>query len=216
MTKKSAADGFDLPLAAGLLGEPKFIIYKITNKKTKQAYIGLTSQGLRVRSMILMSIDPGLSGAVCFFGSGTILELLDIPTLPDGASNRQVDIMALCRRIDKHKPTHAIIENVQPMPSIPGANGIRRGMGAASSFRFGFAVGQARALVTCYGLEVRLVHPQSWKRWAGLKGPDKEQSRQKALVLMPSAARWLPLKKDHNKAEALILALYLTDTLGML
>jgi crossover junction endodeoxyribonuclease RuvC len=165
--------------------------------------------------MDLIAIDPGLSGAVCFMKSGSVVDLIDAPTLPDGA-NRQLDIMALCRRIDKHQPTHAIIENVQPMPSIPGKDGARRGMGAASSFRFGFAVGQARALVTCYGMEVRLVHPQSWKRWAGLKGPDKEQSRQKALLLMPSAAKWLGLKKDHNKAEALLLALYLTDTLGML
>lgn len=166
--------------------------------------------------MILMSVDPGLSGAVCFFGNGVLLELLDIPTLPDGASNRQVDVTALCRRIDKWAPTHAIIENVQPMPSIPGADGLRRGMGAASSFRFGFATGQIRATCTCYGMEVRLVHPQSWKRWAGLKGSDKEQSRQRALALMPTAAKWLPLKRDHNKAEALILALYGADTLGFL
>lgn len=138
-----------------------------------------------------------------------------MPTLADG-SNRQLDIPALCRRIDKWAPRHAIIENVQPMPSIPGANGVRRGMGAASSFRFGFATGQARALVTCYGMEVRLVHPQSWKRWAGLKGPDKEQSRQKALAMMPAAAPWLTRKKDHNRAEAILLALYALDTLGFL
>lgn len=49
MTIKSAADGFELPPAASLFGEPKFIIYKITNKKTKQAYIGLTSQGIKPR-----------------------------------------------------------------------------------------------------------------------------------------------------------------------
>lgn len=140
----------------------------------------------------------------------------DMPTLPDGAANRQVDVMAICRRIDKWKPRWAIIENVQPMPSIPGADGVRRGMGAASSFRFGFAVGQIRAVAVCYGMEVRLVHPQSWKRWAGLKGSDKEQSRQRALELMPPAAPWLGLKKHHNKAESLILALYGLDTLGML
>ncbi len=165
--------------------------------------------------MDLMAADPGLSGGLCFVQGGKVVELLDMPTLPDG-SNRQVDVMAVCRRIDKWKPKHCIIENVQPMPSIPGADGLRRGMGAASSFRFGFAVGQIRAVAVCYGMEVRLVHPQSWKRWAGLKGPDKEQSRQKALVLMPSAAPWLGLKKHHNKAEALLLALYGLDSIGML
>lgn len=165
--------------------------------------------------MNLMAADPGLSGGLCFVQDGKVVELLDMPTLPDG-SNRQVDVMAVCRRIDKYKPRFAIIENVQPMPSIPGANGIRRGMGAASSFRFGFAVGQIRAIAACYGMEIRLVHPQSWKRWAGLKGGDKEQSRQKALELMPEAVRWLPLKKDHNKSEALLLSMYARETWGML
>lgn len=165
--------------------------------------------------MNLMSCDPGLSGGLCFVKDGTVVELLDMPTLPDG-SNRQVDVMAVCRRIDRWKPKWAIIENVQPMPSIPGTDGVRRGMGAASSFRFGFATGQIRAVAACYGMELRLVHPQSWKRWAGLKGPDKEQSRQKALELYPGAQPWLGLKKHHNKAEALILALYGLDTLGML
>lgn len=45
---------------------------------------------------------------------------------------------------------------------------------------------------------------------------DKEQSRQKALELMPSAAKWLQLKRHHGRAEALLLALYGLDTLGML
>lgn len=165
--------------------------------------------------MDLMAVDPGLSGAVCFVKDGSIVEIMDTPTLADG-SNRQVDVMAICRRIDKYRPRIAIIENVQPMPSIPGADGVRRGMGAASSFRFGFAVGQIRAVAVCYGMEVRLVHPQSWKRWAGLKGSDKEQSRMKALELVPSAVPWLGLKKHHNRAESLILALYGIDTIGML
>lgn len=165
--------------------------------------------------MDLIAVDPGLSGAVCFIKNGAVVELLDMPTLPDN-SNRQVDVMAICRRIDKWNPRHAIIENVQPMPSIPGADGVRRGMGAASSFRFGFATGQIRAVVACYGMEVRLVHPRSWKRWVGLVGPDKEQSRQKALELMPSAAKWLPLKKHHGRAEALLLALYGMDQMGFL
>ncbi len=167
------------------------------------------------RIVNLMSCDPGLSGAICFMNGGQIVELIDTPTRPDG-SNREIDILAVCRRIDKHKPTHAIIENVQPMPSIPGPSGVRRGMGAASSFRFGFATGQIRAVAACYGLEVRLVHPQSWKRWAGLKGSDKTQSRMKALELMPSAVPWLGRAKDHNRAEALILALYGLDSIGML
>jgi crossover junction endodeoxyribonuclease RuvC len=165
--------------------------------------------------MDILAVDPGLSGALCFMKDGEIVEVLDTPTISDG-SNRQVDVMAICRRIDKWAPRYAIVENVQPMPSIPGANGLRRGMGAASSFRFGFATGQIRATVACYGMNLRLVHPQSWKRHFGLKGPDKEQSRQKAIELCPYLAERLKLKRAHNSAESILLAIYGKDTLGML
>ncbi len=163
----------------------------------------------------LLAVDPGLGGGLCFMVDGAIVEVMDVPTLPDG-SNREVDVLAICRRIDRWKPRHAIIENVQPMPSIPGAGGVRRGMGAASSFRFGFATGQLRAVVTCYGMNLRLVHPRTWKKWAGLQRPDKEQSRQLALQLVPEAAQWLGRKKDHGRAESVLLALYGKETLGML
>lgn len=163
----------------------------------------------------ILACDPGLSGALCFMIEGSIVDVMDVPTAEDG-SNRQVDVMAVCRRIDQWKPRHAIIENVQPMPSIPGPGGVRRGMGAASSFRFGFATGQLRAVCVCYGLNLRLVHPRTWKKWAGLQGPDKEQSRQLALQLVPDAARWLSRKKDHGRAESVLLALYCKETLGML
>lgn len=165
--------------------------------------------------MNLIAVDPGLSGAVCFMRDGELLDVQDVPTLPDN-SNRQVDIPRICRWIDKWSPEYAIIENVQPMPSIPGADGLRRGMGAASSFRFGFAVGQLRATAACYGLKVRLIHPRVWKLHFGLKGPDKEQSRQCALRLLPTSEPYLARKKDHNRAESILLALYAADTLGFL
>jgi len=166
--------------------------------------------------MNILAADPGLSGGLCFMQGGVVVEVLDMPTLPDGASNRQLDCMAICRRIDKWKPRIAIIENVQPMPSIPGADGVRRGMGAASSFRFGFAVGQIRAIAVCYGLEIKLVTPGVWKRYYGLKGPDKEQSRQKALELIPGTVQWLGRKRDHNRAEAVLLGLYGAERRGFL
>jgi hypothetical protein len=41
-----------------------------------------------------------------------------------------------------------------------------------------------------------------------LPGRDKEKARQKALALFPQAAPWLTRKKDHQRAEAMLLALY--------
>ena len=146
---------------------------------------------------------------------GAVAEAVEMPTMSDG-SNRQVDIRAVCRLIDRWAPKYAVIENVQPMPSIPNAMGVRRGMGAASSFRFGFAVGQIRSAAVCYGMELRLIHSRVWKAHYKLVGPDKEQSRLLAIELCPKLAHVLAKKKSHNVAEAVLLALYALDSIGML
>jgi hypothetical protein len=89
-------------------------------------------------------------------------------------------------------------------------------MGATSAFRFGFACGQIRGCVQSYQIKCRLVHPISWKRHFELKGSDKEQSRQMAIKLLPASAESLKLKKTHNRAESLLLALYGADQLAFL
>jgi len=168
--------------------------------------------------MIFMAIDPGMSGGICFMQvEGAFREVLFAAELPvcDDGSNRQIDVPVLCDWIEKYDPAHAVIENVQPMPSIPGADGARRSMGATSAFRFGMAIGQLRAVVQVYEVPIRLVVPRVWKKHFGLIGPNKEQSRQLAISLLPGAAHFLTLKKHHGRAEAMLLALYVTDKMGM-
>ena len=53
-----------------------------------------------------------------------------------------------------------------------------------------------------------LVAPQSWKARFGLRGPDKDQDRLCALRTVPSAAHYLERKKDHNRADALLIAVF--------
>lgn len=162
---------------------------------------------------IIVGIDPGLSGAAAALqgadsdGPEFIMDAIDLPTMEDGSKN-QIDDMALRRWLLMINPTKVIIENVQPMPSIPGAGGVRRSMGSASSFRFGVAVGQARATVRGLSIEPEFVHPQVWKRWFDLKGGDKEGSRQLALTMWPVSAYLLKRKMDHQRAEAMLIAKY--------
>lgn len=169
--------------------------------------------------MILIGIDPGLRGAACAlcndFGSVAFLDVIDLPTLPDG-EKRQIDGAALGAWLEKIEPDHAFIENVQPMPSIPGPAGDRRTMGAASSFRFGMACGQIRGVVVAYQIPLTLTVPRVWKRHFNLKGPEKEKSIMKAISLLPKIRPFLQRRKDDNRAEAALLALYGFDKLGML
>lgn len=165
--------------------------------------------------MVILGVDPGLSGAcaaihVPDMGNPEFIEVIDAPIIADG-NQRQVNCEALGRWFEKIAPDACLIENVQPMPSVAGPGGQRRSMGATSAFRFGFACGQIRGCVQSYQIKCRLVHPVSWKRHFELKGPDKEQSRLLAMKLLPACADSLKLKKSHNRAEAILIALYGAD-----
>jgi len=52
--------------------------------------------------------------------------------------------------------------------------------------------------------------PNEWKQKMGLAGKDKEVARQKALKLFPRCGD-IKRKKDHNRAEAILLALYVRN-----
>ncbi len=160
---------------------------------------------------MIVGIDVGINGAAAAFcpadteGPEFISDAIDLPTMPDGTKN-QIHELSLCRWLQAVGATHAVIENVRAMPSIPGNDAVRRSMGAASAFRFGVAAGQLRAVVRMFGIEPEFVEPSVWKRHFRLKGPDKEQSRQLALELWPLSGYLLRRKMDHQRAEAMLIA----------
>ncbi len=169
-----------------------------------------------------MSVDPGINASAALLRRDwnrhgrfdyRILDMVDLETCEDG-TNRQIDVAALGALIERWNADHAVIENVQPMPSIPGPDGLRRSMGAASAFRFGMAAGMIRATILAYEIPLTLVHPISWKRHFGLKGPDKQQSAPCLLQYCPEAAQFITLKKHHGRAEAGLLALYHAQKTG--
>ena len=160
--------------------------------------------------MIIIGIDPGINGAAAALwpadsdGEEFISDAIDLPTMPDGKKS-QIDDVALARWLTLTGATHAVIENVQAMPSIPGKDAVRRSMGAASAFRFGMAAGQIRSTCRVAGLEVILVHPQTWKGVFQLSS-DKEESRMMARAIWPGVRHLLERKKDHQRAEAMLIA----------
>jgi crossover junction endodeoxyribonuclease RuvC len=153
--------------------------------------------------MRVLGIDPGLEGAVCFFdssyslGGGRRWVTRDLPTAGEKAQ-RRINVAALRDFINEWRPQHAFIELAQAMPR----------QGVSSSFRYGRGVGAIEATVACCGVPVTYVTPQTWKKHFGLKGPDKEKSRARALQLAPELGTALARKKDHGRAEAALIALY--------
>ncbi|HEY6022496.1 MAG TPA: hypothetical protein VIY48_22320 [Candidatus Paceibacterota bacterium] len=147
----------------------------------------------------ILGIDPGLEGAVAVLDSEQPDHVVtdDLPTVGLG-TKRCIDEWALHRWLAVNNADHAFIEYVSAMQH----------WGAGGSFRFGMSFGTLRAVVALHGIPYTLVTPVKWKKYFGLAGGDKEGSRQRALQLYPKSAQAFERKKDHQRAEAALIATY--------
>lgn len=147
--------------------------------------------------MILVGCDPGLTGAACAFDVMTgPIDLVDLPIIPDG-KGKQVDVLAFTQWLHRVNAARVVIEQqwVRPID------------GAVGAFRAGVTFGQLRATVQVNGIALSMVAPARWKAWLELSS-DKEQSRLVAIAKFPSFEDRLSRKKDHNRSEAVLIALW--------
>ncbi len=73
--------------------------------------------------MLIIGIDPGISGAICFFENGQVKEIINMPVMADGKKNkRQINgpqtYNEILRRIKNYpkKDITVVIETVSAMP----------------------------------------------------------------------------------------------------
>jgi hypothetical protein len=162
-----------------------------------------------VSSPLFIGIDPGLTGAIALIGRG-LVEVEDLPVCDRpraGAISQWLDavrLAALLRawsvRFDfALRAVSVVIEQPRPMPQMPSTT-------SASLFD---TVGAIRGVIaTRQWANVLHADPKAWKRGYGLKADDKRASIDCARRLYPSAAYALARAKDHNRAEAILLAHY--------
>lgn len=163
--------------------------------------------------MIHIGIDPGLSGAIAIIRSSQDILFYDTPcvTVKVGKSMKSQMDAAACRALLQgyvDQEPMVIIEKVSPMPSF-NRDGVeeRRTMGVTSAFNFGMGYGIWIGICAALLIPYQLVHPRTWK--AELMrdmGKEKDASRIKAMQLFPWSAKNLMRKKDHGRADALLLA----------
>ncbi len=164
---------------------------------------------------ITIGIDPGLSGALATLVDGEPGPILDMPTFHNGTAN-EVDAFALGAFIRKTRSEHpgafftVCIEKVRAMPST--GDGPRRTMGSQSSFNFGDGFGQVKCAFRVLGIEPVFVESRTWKKRFALIGANKDESRVLTLLRFPSVADHLRRKRDHGRAEALLIALWADST----
>jgi crossover junction endodeoxyribonuclease RuvC len=150
--------------------------------------------------MIVLGVDPGLSGGIAILEDQTIHLLADMPIHRVGhgkATRPELDMHGLCALLARHRVEHVVIEQV----------GARPGQGTVSMFRFGYAAGALYGAATALGLPVSFAQPKAWQRFCGI-GPHPDEARRRASQLYPAAASQLNRKVDANKADALLIGRY--------
>jgi Holliday junction resolvasome RuvABC endonuclease subunit len=146
--------------------------------------------------MKVLGVDPGVTGAYALLSpSGAAPIVDDLPVV-----GNQINAGEWRRILTRLAPDAAVVELVHSMPK----------QGLASTFRFGVACGIIRGVLLGAGVPIIDVTPNVWKKYFRL-GSDAEQSRALACRRFPSLSG-LARKKDHNRAEALLIALWKLET----
>ena len=159
--------------------------------------------------MLIIGIDPGVSGSICFFKDGQILDVIEMPTMNEGKKNKkQVNgsqiYNEIVKRIDKDvvSNTRVVIEHVTAMP----------GQGVTSMFNFGQSFGILKGICSAMQLPMYFVRPAKWKKYFNLINSEKDASRTKAIEIFPYFSSQLSKKKDSNKADAILIASFYYET----
>ena len=159
--------------------------------------------------MLIIGIDPGISGSICFFEDGKILEVIEMPVMIDGKKNKkQVNGAQIynefSKRINKKQDdeVRVVIEQVSAMP----------GQGVTSMFNFGQSFGILKGICSAMQLPMFFVRPAKWKKYFGLINSEKDASRTRAIEIFPYFSAQLSKKKDNNKADAILIASFFFET----
>lgn len=175
--------------------------------------------------MMVYGFDPGVTGAIALVSTSGIAEVADIPvtTISGAASvSRRIDARALRNLATQMltrvaRPAGEIFEGStyeMACEAVHARVGDRNSMQSQGSLMR--SLGAIEALCDVMGHPAVLVPPQTWQTFYGLLGKFQEQrghgdlpaAVQLAAKLYPALAGQLQRVKDHNRAEALLIARY--------
>ena len=159
--------------------------------------------------MLIIGIDPGISGSICFLEDGIIKDVIEMPTMTEGKKNKkQVNGSQIYNEISfkiktyEKKNIKVVIEQVSAMP----------GQGVTSMFNFGQSFGILKGICSAMQLPIYFVRPAKWKKYFNLINSEKDASRTRAIEIFPYFSSNLSKKKDSNKADAILIASYFHET----
>jgi hypothetical protein len=173
-------------------------------------------------SSVIIGVDPDSSGAIAtlrWTNSGALLhlppdqlislaqpEVFDMPT----------EIWKMRAREKKQPSPAEFLQLLQDIAARDPSAAVRAAVefttpthlsGKYAWYGSGFATGLITGLFISEKIEYHRISASSWKRSLGLRKSGKEGSLALARQLFPQAAeKYLKRKKDHGRAEALLIA----------
>ena len=159
--------------------------------------------------MLIIGIDPGISGSICFLQDGKIVDVIEMPTMTEGKKNKKQvngsqivnEISEKIKELDKRE-IKVVIEQVSAMA----------GQGVTSMFNFGQSFGILKGICSSMQLPMYFVRPAKWKKYFNLINSEKDASRTRAIEIFPYFSNQLSRKKDSNKADAILIASFYYET----
>ena len=157
--------------------------------------------------MIVIGLDPGLSGALAILENKRVLGIFEMPVMPEGKKNkRQLNSAQLVNILrDNIKINNEIAVVVEQVNAMPG-------QGVTSMFNFGQTFGAIKGVCAALNLPIYFVRPSKWKKHFELINSSKDSSRTKAIEMYPSLSAQLAKKKDVNKSDAILIARFYVET----
>lgn len=164
--------------------------------------------------MIVIGIDPGLTGAFAFIDTvQQCIHVEDMWTIaipeagPKTTVKTEVDVLSMQEAVREWvipgTPAIAFMEHTSSVGQI-----------GQEQAKLSLAAGKASclAVIRLCGIEVHRVTPVAWKRFYGIKEPmpgGKGLSQKKQALRLARdlyGVEYLRLEKHHNRADALLIA----------
>ncbi|XP_039004840.1 Holliday junction resolvase MOC1, chloroplastic-like [Hibiscus syriacus] len=157
----------------------------------------------------VIGIDPDLSGALALLktdSSGCSAQVFDSPYLPVQVGNRvrkRLDARSIVRLVKSLEAPIGTAANIEQ--SIPFPKDEKQGWWSGG-FRYGLWI----MILVASGFSVVPVSSLLWKKEFELTGAGstKDDSRRVASTVFLSMSDMLKRKKDHGRAEALLIVAY--------
>jgi crossover junction endodeoxyribonuclease RuvC len=153
----------------------------------------------------ILAVDPGLTGALAWMqkdpdGAIRLLAVADMPTAT--------------AQVGKSLKAHvqpALLADLMQNPAMPGPEALviekvnaMPGQGVTSMFRFGFVAGMIEGVGAALRLPIHHLRSNEWQPIAQVKRGD-DAGRLRALQLFPEHSQTFARKKDHNRADAVLI-----------